>query len=211
MNIRQLLLLLFVLMLSGQLLASANISISPSTPIANETFNITVKDTFRNGCVPTEIFSIRLKSNNIIEIVASPSTQDICTQALTDYEVSRNHSISVPGNYTLKYFVGFNTESLGSKQITVLPDPDETDNGDDYTNGWKDSALNCLFKPESCGIGDSSASLQGSEFHIPVLKVPGLFGVSVNKYYVVLEIVPFSDPVSFKLKSIKLLDEAEEE
>ncbi len=211
MNMRQLLVLLFILMLSGQILASPNISISQSKPIANETFRITVSDdTYPNGCVPDEIFSIRLRSGNRVEVTALPNDEGvICTQALSSYSLNRNHTISNPGNYTLEYYLGFNTRLLASKQITVLPEPSET-NEDEYTQGWKDSSINCLFHPETCGIGDSSASFHGTELDIPLLKVPGPFGVVVNKFAVVLEYVPFTDPVRFELKSVKLLDEPEE-
>lgn len=214
MSMRQLLVLLFVLMLSGQILAFPNISISKSKPIANETFRITVSDdTFPNGCVPTEIFRIQLVTGNRIQITAMPTSEgQICTQAIRSYSVNRNAIIATPGDYTREYYIGFNTSRLTTKQITVLPDPSDTNNEEDeYTRGWKDSALNCLFAPEACGIGDSSASFHGTELDIPVLTIPGPFGVTVNKFAVVLEFIPLSDPVMFKLKSVKLLDDEAEE
>ena len=82
------------------------ITLNPATPALNETFTLTVRGTWSDGCVP-QFQSVGGSGSTIqINAVANPNCISGCAQALTAYSLTTSPGmITAPGIYTVEYYV----------------------------------------------------------------------------------------------------------
>ena len=186
--------------------AAPSLKITPSSPIAGQFFQIEISDpSYPNGCAPREVFSLRGRPGNRIEMVALP-TGDFCTQAITPYKLTVSTRINEPGIYILDYYLGFGVPSSKSISFTVragtTPDLSHTDG---YQQGFDAGKAACLADPADCGISTNPVTYENGLLHLPEVHVIDPFGF-ITRFTVDFEYIPFSEPFSLKIKSFELLE-----
>ncbi len=187
--------------------AEPSLEINPAQPTAGNFFQILVSDpAYPNGCAPREVFSLRLRPGNRLELVALP-TGDICTAAITPYRLSVFTRLDEPGIYILDYFLGFDEPSAKSISFTVRdgsePDLSHTEG---YRQGFEAGKSACLADPAACGLNTDPVVYQNGRLHIPEVYVIDSSN-SVKRYSADFVHVPFSEPFGLEIESAELLDE----
>jgi hypothetical protein len=96
----------FFLLFAPAVFAQTTISTNPATPAPNETFTITVRSSWPNGC-PPRFQSVTAGGTNTIQINAvQTDCTGGCTQVVTPYTIeSTPGTISNPGIYFVEYHI----------------------------------------------------------------------------------------------------------
>jgi hypothetical protein len=83
----------------------SGISIDPSMPDSQDGVNVTINDTWNNGCVPGKPVTYKL-TGKVLKITASPSSATFCTQAFSPYTITKFVGKLPAGTVTVEYYVG---------------------------------------------------------------------------------------------------------